>query len=192
MAFIGMLVNIVSGGLAGILLWIVFWLTIIVSGMIFLLSLCNAYNTMLNKFSILIWLVRARSLDTKYSVIMSLKKLLFSDNGIQHLQFQERGYILLCLLLYVIATIISFVSWGFSAVSKSNMAFIITFYITIQIKKDFLIYIYYILSILKITHLFIFQIFAYILVVLYLLHGMLRWKLYRNSLVTPPPADIHT
>ena len=71
MAFIGMLVNIVSGGLAGILLWIVFWLTIIVSGMIFLLSLCNAYNTMLNKFSILIWLVRSRSLDAKYSFVMS-------------------------------------------------------------------------------------------------------------------------
>ena len=71
MAFIGMCVNIVSGGLAGILLWIVFWLTIIVSGMIFLFSLCNAYNTMLNKFSILIWLVRSRILDIKYTFIVS-------------------------------------------------------------------------------------------------------------------------
>ena len=69
MAFIGMCVNIVSGGLAGILLWIVFWFTIIVSGMIFLLSLCNAYNTMLNKFSIMIWLVRSRISDIKYALI---------------------------------------------------------------------------------------------------------------------------
>ena len=69
LAFIGMFVNIFSGGLAGILLWIVFWFTIIVSGMIFLLSLCNAYNTMLNKFSIMVWLVRFSIIRSKKDIV---------------------------------------------------------------------------------------------------------------------------
>ena len=38
----------------------------------------------------------------------------------------------------------------------------------------------------------IFQIFAYILVVLYIIHAALRWKTYRNTLGTPPPADVYT
>jgi len=117
-AIIGMICNIFWGGLPGILLWIAFWLTFIVSGMIFLLSLCGAYLPMLNKFNILIWL--------------------------------ERGYIVLSLILYLIATILSFVVWGLSSL------------------------------------------FAYGLVVLYVLHGLLRWKTYRNSLGTPPPADVNT
>ena len=57
MAIIGMICNIFSFGVTTIILWIAFWLTFIVSGMIFLLSLCGAYVPMLNKFSILIWAV---------------------------------------------------------------------------------------------------------------------------------------
>ena len=36
------------------------------------------------------------------------------------------------------------------------------------------------------------QLFAYGLVVLYVLHGLLRWETYRNNLLTPPPADVNT
>ena len=91
MAFIGMCVNIVSGGLAGILLWIVFWFTIIVSGMIFLLSLCNAYNTMLNKFSIMIWLVRSRISDIKYAFNWWSKNRLLFSFGHGYKLFQISG-----------------------------------------------------------------------------------------------------
>ena len=116
---------------------------------------------------------------------IELKYFLVSDKGIHYFKFQERGYIGLCLLLYVIATIISFVSWGASAVSKPQIYHL--FWLQ-ELYKCKILYI----SILTITHLIVFQIFAYILVVLYVFHGMLRWKLYRDSLATPPPADIHT
>ena len=36
------------------------------------------------------------------------------------------------------------------------------------------------------------QLSAYCLVVLYVLHGLLRWETYRNNLLTPPPADVNT
>ena len=64
MAIIGMICNFFSPGVTAIILWIAFWLTIIVSGMIFLLSLCGAYTPMLNRYSILIWAVRYHNGDT--------------------------------------------------------------------------------------------------------------------------------
>ena len=131
-----MFVNIFSGGLAGILLWIVFWFTIIVSGMIFLLSLCNAYNTMLNKFSIMVWLVRFSIVRSKKDIVsyQRFAHVLFANNVVQYFKFQERGYILLSLLLYVIATILSFVVWGASAVSIRNIKidYIFTKYLKIN------------------------------------------------------------
>ena len=68
MAIIGLICNIFSSFVTAIILWIAFWLTFIVSGMIFLLSLCGAYVPLLNKFSILIWAVRSYEININVAV----------------------------------------------------------------------------------------------------------------------------
>ena len=57
-AIIGVLVNIFWGGLPAILLWIAFCGTIAISGATFICAICGSYPSLLEKYPILITVVR--------------------------------------------------------------------------------------------------------------------------------------
>ena len=119
MAIIGLIFNVFSSGSLDptrIILWIAFWLTFVASGNILSFSLCGAYVPMLNKFSTLIWAVRLHEIFfRKMYCLIALTKI---HRMMTRLLFQERGYIVISLILYSIGTILSFTSWGVSSVSK--------------------------------------------------------------------------
>ena len=69
MAVIGMILNVASfTQVTSAVLWFAFWLTFVVSGDILLFSLCGLYVPMLNKFKILIWLVRLHNIEINFVV----------------------------------------------------------------------------------------------------------------------------
>ena len=119
MAILGLIFNVFSSGSLDptrIILWIAFWLTFVASGNILSFSLCGAYVPMMNKFSTLIWAVRSNEIFfRKMYCLIALTKIHIM---MTRLLFQERGYIVISLILYSIGTILSFISWGASCVSK--------------------------------------------------------------------------